>query len=215
MEKLVKMIDKEIQNRSLLKHPFYQMWSKGELNLDHLQGYSKEYFSLVKTIPKMVGNIASLTINSELRQAIEENRREESEHIGLWKKFVLKLGVPEEVLFTYNGATSTNKAVSRLKKIATNSFEEGICSMYAYEMELPKISRSKIDGLELFYNINDDDALEYFRTHEEVDVRHAQVWRDLIEYIPRSRHKTVLNAAIESLKAQNELLDSVYDKYIT
>jgi pyrroloquinoline-quinone synthase len=215
MEKLVKMIDKEIQNRSLLKHPFYQMWSKGELNLDHLQGYSKEYFSLVKTIPKMVGNIASLTINSESRQAIEENRREESEHIRLWKKFVLKLGVPEEVLFTYNGATSTNKAVSRLKKITTNSFEEGICSMYAYEMELPKISRSKIDGLELFYNINDDGALEYFRTHEEVDVRHAQVWRDLIEYIPRSRHKTALNAAIESLKAQNELLDSVYDNYIT
>jgi len=215
MEKLVKMIDKEIQKRSLLKHPFYQMWSKGELNLDHLQGYSKEYFSLVKTIPKMVGNIASLTINSESRQAIEENRREESEHIRLWKKFVLKLGVPEEVLFTYNGATSTNKAVSRLKKITTNSFEEGICSMYAYEMELPKISRSKIDGLELFYNINDDHALEYFRTHEEVDVRHAQVWRDLIEYIPRSRHKTALNAAIESLKAQNELLDSVYDKYMT
>ena len=209
------MIDKEIQNRSLLKHPFYQMWSKGELNLDHLQGYSKEYFSLVKTIPKMVGNIASLTINSESRQAIEENRREESEHIRLWKKFVLKLGVPEEVLFTYNGATSTNIAVSRLKKITTNSFEEGICSMYAYEMELPKISRSKIDGLELFYNINDDDALEYFRTHEEVDVRHAQVWRDLIDGIPRSRHKTALNAAIESLKAQNELLDSVYDKYIT
>ena len=215
MEKLVKMIDKEIQNRSLLKHPFYQMWSKGELNLDHLQGYSKEYFSLVKTIPKMVGNIASLSINSESRQAIEENRREESEHIRLWKKFVLKLGVPEEVLFTYNGATSTNIAVSRLKKITTNSFEEGICSMYAYEMELPKISRSKIDGLELFYNINDDDALEYFRTHEEVDVRHAQVWRDLIDGIPRSRHKTALNAAIESLKAQNELLDSVYDKYIT
>ncbi|HEX9317985.1 MAG TPA: iron-containing redox enzyme family protein [Nitrososphaeraceae archaeon] len=215
MEKLVKMIDKEIQKRSLLKHPFYQMWSKGELNLDHLQGYSKEYFSLVKTIPKMVGNIASLTINSESRQAIEENRREESEHIRLWKKFVLKLGVPEEVLFTYNGATNTNKAVSRIKKITTNSFEEGICSMYAYEMELPKISRSKIDGLELFYNINDDDALEYFRTHEEVDVRHAQVWRDLIDEIPRSRHKTALNAAIESLKAQNELLDSVYDKYIT
>jgi len=215
MEKLVKMIDKEIQKRSLLKHPFYQMWSKGELNLDHLQGYSKEYFSLVKTIPKMVGNIASLTINSESRQAIEENRREESEHIRLWKKFVLKLGVPEEVLFTYNGDTNTNKAVSRIKKITTNSFEEGICSMYAYEMELPKISRSKIDGLELFYNINDDDALEYFRTHEEVDVRHAQVWRDLIDEIPRSRHKTALNAAIESLKAQNELLDSVYDKYIT
>ena len=66
------MIDKEIQNRSLLKHPFYQMWSKGELNLNDLQGYSKEYFSMVKTIPKMVGKIEKLTSDPESRRPIEE-----------------------------------------------------------------------------------------------------------------------------------------------
>lgn len=214
MGKLVKLIDKEIQNRSLLKHPFYQMWSKGELNLNDLQGYSKEYFSLVKTIPKMVGKIAKLTSDPESRRTIEETQREESEHIELWKKFALRLGVPKNVLVTYIGAVSTNIAVSRLKKIASNSFEEGICSMYAYEMELPKISRSKIDGLQAFYDINENDALEYFRTHEEVDVRHAQMWRDLIDNVPPSKYRRARNAAVESLKAQNQLLDSVYDVYI-
>ena len=45
MEKsLVERIDMEIENRSLLKHQFYRMWSEGKLTVDHLQGYSREYF---------------------------------------------------------------------------------------------------------------------------------------------------------------------------
>jgi pyrroloquinoline-quinone synthase len=39
---LVGRIDSEIEKRSLLKHPFYKMWSEGRLTVDHLQGYSKE-----------------------------------------------------------------------------------------------------------------------------------------------------------------------------
>ena len=43
MTSLVKSIDQIIEERSLLKHPFYQMWSDGKLELDSLKGYSKEY----------------------------------------------------------------------------------------------------------------------------------------------------------------------------
>jgi len=65
MPSLVELIDLEIQNRSLLKHPFYQMWSNGELTLDHLQGYSKEYSQLVNAIPKMVENVSMLTTDKK------------------------------------------------------------------------------------------------------------------------------------------------------
>ena len=51
--------------------------------------------------------------------------------------------------------------------------------MYAYEMELPKISRSKIDGLKKLYGMDSEDATKYFEIHEEADVRHAQVWREI------------------------------------
>ena len=86
--------------------------------------------------------------------------------------------------------------------------------MYAYEMELPKISRSKIDGLKKFYGMNSEDAMKYFEIHEEADVRHAQVWREILEKIPADKQEAVFNAAIESLKAQNILLDSVFEKYV-
>ena len=56
---IVERIDSEIEKRSLLKHPFYQMWTEGKLTVDHLKGYSMEYFQLVKAVPAMVQNIAS------------------------------------------------------------------------------------------------------------------------------------------------------------
>jgi pyrroloquinoline-quinone synthase len=86
--------------------------------------------------------------------------------------------------------------------------------MYAYEMELPKISRSKIDGLKKFYGMSSEDATKYFEIHEEADVRHAQVWREMLSKIPADRQEAAFSAAVESLKAQNMLLDSVQEKYV-
>lgn len=50
MSVLIKRLDQEIEKRSLLKHPFYQMWSEGKLSMESLQGYAKEYFHLVKAV---------------------------------------------------------------------------------------------------------------------------------------------------------------------
>ena len=51
MSSLIKQIDQIIEDKSLLKHSFYQMWSDGKLELDSLKGYSKEYYQLVKQVP--------------------------------------------------------------------------------------------------------------------------------------------------------------------
>ena len=57
MSLLIHSLDDNIQQRSLLKHKFYQLWSAGLLSMKDLQGYSKEYFQLVKAVPSLVGNI--------------------------------------------------------------------------------------------------------------------------------------------------------------
>ena len=46
MTLLMDQINAEIEKNSLLKHKFYQMWQEGKLTLDHLAGYSKEYYQL-------------------------------------------------------------------------------------------------------------------------------------------------------------------------
>ena len=211
---VVQRIDLEIENHSLLKHSFYKMWSEGKLTIDHLQGYSKEYFQLVKVVPKFVERIAKATGNSD-DDIITNNAREEAEHVELWARFATALGVSRSDLISYSGSEKTNEAVAKLMGLAGLPFEEAVAGMYAYEMELPKISRSKIDGLKKFYGMDSEDATKYFEIHEEADVRHAQVWREILQRIPSERHDAVINAAIKSLQAQNNLLDSVHEKYVS
>ena len=213
MDNVVQRIDLEIENRSLLKHSFYKMWSEGKLTIDHLQGYSKEYFQLVKIVPNFVESIAEATGNSD-DDIITNNAREEAEHVELWVRFATALGVSRNDLVSYGGSEKTNEAVAKLMGLASLAFEEAVAAMYAYEMELPKISRSKIDGLKKLYGMESEDATKYFEIHEEADVRHAQVWREILQRIPSERHETAINAAIKSLQAQNMLLDSVYEKYV-
>ncbi|HKZ62189.1 MAG TPA: iron-containing redox enzyme family protein, partial [Nitrososphaera sp.] len=200
----------EIERRSLLKHSFYQMWSEGKLTIDHLQGYSLEYFQLVKAVPKFVEDIAKGTDNPD----IASNAKEEAEHVEPWVRFATALGVSRNDLAGYAGTENTKVAIAKMMNLANASFEEAVAAMYAYEMELPKISRRKIDGMKKFYGMDSEDATKYFEIHEEADVRHAQVWREILQKIPADRQEAAYNAAVESLKAQNMLLDSVQEKYV-
>jgi pyrroloquinoline-quinone synthase len=212
MDDIVQRIDSEIQKYSLLKHPFYEMWSEGKLTIDHLQGYSKEYFQLVKMVPKFVESIAEKRDNST--NIVRKNASEEAEHVELWVRFATALGLSSTDLINYGGSEKTNAAIGKLMALANLTFVEAVAAMYAYEMELPKISRSKFDGLKKFYGMDSEDGTKYFEVHEEADVRHAQIWREILQKIPADKQEAAFNAAIESLKAQNMLLDSVHERYV-
>jgi pyrroloquinoline-quinone synthase len=211
---LIERIDYEIEKHSLLKHVFYQMWSEGKLTINHLQGYSKEYFQLVKVVPKFVENIFNVITDPSLKRAIGQNLKEESEHIEPWIMFSTAIGVQRNDLASYKGDNETNMAVSTLSQLTERSLEEAVAAMYAYEKELPKISRSKIDGLKKFYGVQSNEATKYLEIHEEVDLRHSEVWKNILKTIPEEKQERALNAAISSLEAQNKLLDSVQKKYV-
>lgn len=211
---LIERIDYEIEKHSLLKHVFYQMWSEGKLTINHLQGYSKEYFQLVKVVPKFVENIFNVIADPSLKRAVGQNLKEESEHIEPWIMFSTAMGVQRNDLASYKGENETNMAVSTLSQLTERSLEEAVAAMYAYEKELPKISKSKIDGLKKFYGVQSNEATKYLEIHEEVDLRHSEVWKNILKTIPEDKQECALNAAISSLEAQNKLLDSVHKKYV-
>jgi pyrroloquinoline-quinone synthase len=211
---LIERIDYEIEKHSLLKHVFYQMWSEGKLTINHLQGYSKEYFQLVKVVPKFVENIFNVIADPSLKRTVGQNLKEESEHIEPWIMFSTAIGVQRNDLASYKGDNETNMAVSTLSQLTERSLEEAVAAMYAYEKELPKISKSKIDGLKKFYGMQSNGATKYLEIHEEVDVRHSEVWKNILKTIPEDKQECALNAAISSLEAQNKLLDSVYKNYV-
>jgi pyrroloquinoline-quinone synthase len=211
MNSLVQRIDNVIEEQSLLKHKFYVMWNEGKLSIESLSGYSKEYFQLVKSVPSFVGAIMEKSPNN-LRSKIEANQQEEYEHIEPWTKFAGALNVSKDILEDYQGLEKTRQAVSNLSTLM-NSFVHGAAAMYALEQEIPKISLSKIDGLRKFYGVSDDDAIEYFRLHAEADIRHAALWRKILESIPARKEEDLVQIASKSVSAQNLLLDSCYEAY--
>ncbi|KAG2480092.1 MAG: hypothetical protein NPMRth3_660001, partial [Nitrosopumilales archaeon] len=111
MNSLIKKIDDMIEERSLLKHRFYEMWSDGKLKLESLAGYSKEYFQLVKAVPSFMSPIIEQAPDSAVNELVY-NQEEESSHITPWIKFAGALGVSEEELKKYEGREKTKQAVS-------------------------------------------------------------------------------------------------------
>ncbi len=207
---LIKRIDEMIEERSLLKHPFYQMWSDGKLTLDSLSGYSKEYFQLVKTVPSFMTPIIEKAPNSVISELID-NQQEESIHIQSWIKFAGELGVSEYELIHYEGLEKTRKSVLELSKLM-NTYEGGACAMYAFEKEIPKISQTKLDGLAEFYGMSNENATEYFKLHTEADIRHAASWKNILEKTSTDSDN-LIQIADKSISAQNLLLDSCYEAY--
>ena len=207
---LIQKIDQIIEERSLLKHPFYEMWSDGKLTQESLAGYSKEYFQLVKAVPEFMTPIIEKAPNSVITE-LTENQQEESDHIKPWISFAGELGVSNDELISYSGLDKTKKAVSDLSELMT-TFDGGACAMYAFEKEIPKISQTKLDGLSEVYQITNDNATEYFKLHTEADIRHTASWRNILEK-SNADTSNLIEIAEKSVSAQNLLLDSCYEEY--
>ena len=196
---------------------------KGELHINHLQGYSKEYFQLVKSIPGFVGNIitnsslsnASYFANDSFKEMLNNSMQEESDHVEPWIDFATSLGVSKKALLDYQGSDKTNKAIEDMRKLTQSSVSQGAAAMYAYEKELPKISNTKIDGLRNFYGLTDKKCLNYFDIHQEIDIKHAAIWREALMSIDsRAEQEEALLASKSSLACLNSILDDVQENYV-
>ena len=192
-----------IATQSLLKHPFYQKWSKGELTKEDLAFYAKEYFHLVERIPGIVARVHERATDAQSRLKISGNIMEEQEHTKLWKRFARSLGISEKELLAHVPSMKTQQAIRSLEKTCEESFEAGVAAVYAIELELPKIAETKKQGLSDFYGLTSEDAQIYFDEHLKEE-EHLQVWRSM-----PMEACDLTEAARTSMAAQNQVLDAV------
>ena len=211
MLSLAQKIDQLIEEKSLLKHPFYQLWSDGKLSIAMLAGYAKEYFQMVKAVPTFVNDIIAFA-PSEMVDGLRKNQAEEAEHIALWVNFATALGLSKAEVIEYEGLEPTNEAVEELS-VLMDSLRGGAVAMYAFEKDIPRVSRTKVEGLKAFYGITSEQGTEYFNLHMEADIRHAAAWQSILDTIPEEEHETMLRIAEQSLDVQNHLLDSCLEGY--
>jgi pyrroloquinoline-quinone synthase len=171
-------IESVILENSILKHPFYQAWQRGELTKEALQDYAAQYYHHVEAFPTYLSALHSHTKDMITRQAILENLIDEERgaenHPELWIQFAEAVGATRENVLNSTIQPETQNLISEFKDICINgTVSEGLSALYSYESQIPEVSATKIDGLTKFYGVTSESGLKYFKVHQEADVKHS------------------------------------------
>jgi len=209
-----KEIDALVERKHLLKHPFYTAWTEGTLSIEALRGYAGQYYRHVLSFPTYLSAVHSETPDLETRQYLLENlideERGNENHPELWLRFAEGIGCAREDVRMAAPLPETAASDRTFRDVAAQGPAAGLAALYAYESMVPAVAASKIDGLTRHYGIGDDETLRFFSVHLEVDERHADVARELLERtVPADERQTALHAASAALDALWRLLDGV------
>jgi pyrroloquinoline-quinone synthase len=215
-EEFLAALDAVIAEKHLLKHPFYQLWSRGELKLETLREYAISYYPHVAAFPTYVSGVHSGCEDPALRQELLENLIEEERgtenHPALWRKFATALGAAVSDLAVSPRTPEVAEAIAEFRRSTREgSTAEGLAALYAYESQIPEVSKTKREGLCAFYGIEEGDATRFFSVHEKADVWHREVEREALSRVadtPEAREKA-LDAARRCCDALNRALDGV------
>jgi len=212
---IVDEVDRLIEEHSLLKHPFYQAWQRGELTLDNLRCYAEQYYHHVLAFPQYVSAAHASCPDQRDRQEllenlIEEDRGEEN-HPELWLRFGEALGLSREAIIGSRPLPETARFVETYREVTKDgSFAQAATALYCYESQVPEIARQKIAGLRRFYGIDDPRGLQFFDVHIDADEWHAEVGRGFVERYGRAAEGTVRETAERCLSALWGFLDGVH-----
>lgn len=186
----MQLLDRQLNENHLLKHPLYQAWSAGKLSIEDLHTYACQYYHHVEAFPRYISATHSNCYSSHARQVLldnlndEEGFNNEESHPVLWLQFAKGLGVCEETVKNSTPLPETEQLIADFLALSRSSYAEGLGALYAYERQIPQTAASKITGLKKFYNIEDPATLKFFIVHREADIEHSEATKRLIQDLP-------------------------------
>ena len=219
-KKFIDRIDNMIEEKHLLNHSFYKAWSAGELPKETIREYAAQYFQHVSLFPRYLSAIHSNCEDIKIRQLLLENLNEEEQgkenHPELWMRFAEGMGNTRKNVNETTPIKETEELVKTFKKLSKSEKHHiGLAALYCYESMQPEISETKKNGLQKFYNINDEDTLKFFTVHMHADKWHRKVVRNIIKKVANSKSKqneitTSVEAALDSLNNFLTGMERVY-----
>ena len=190
-------LDSKIADYNLLNHPFYQAWSAGELPVEALRSYAREYGAFISMMPE-----GWETLNDA------EIAAEETEHIDLWADFAAGLDT-----------TVTEAQIPQVKALmetADELFAEpatALGALYAFEVQQPATAQSKLAGLKAFYQLPKS-VEPYFETHSHNE-HEAEKLLEYIGALPSDSYPTVVQACEKMSAALWDALTGIHDAECT
>jgi pyrroloquinoline-quinone synthase len=186
--------DQEIAKYDLLKHPFYQAWSAGELTKEDLKFYAEQYYHQVSQFPTYLTSLHSRLPEGAMRRDVLANAYEEEcdgvAHSDLWLRFAEGMGGAGSNLDEKAPVPEMSDLVKTFRALAKEAPVASVFgALFAYESQVPRIAVEKRNGLKQHYGA-DDRTCSYFTLHEKADIHHSNVWRKIISSLIEedSRH---------------------------
>ena len=213
-------VEKILDEKSLLKHPFYQAWTKGTLTRDDLAHYAQQYYQQESRFPRFVSAVHSGCPELKVRQLLLENLTHEESgpdnHPELWLRFASTVGASRESVQNAQMESKTQECVASFERLCRkNDWAVGLAALYAYEAQQPAVAKTKIEGLKKHYGLDSKEALGFFETHQTLDVWHSETEKgillDQVRKDPELK-SAVIAAVSEACDALNALLDGVCEK---
>jgi pyrroloquinoline-quinone synthase len=190
-------LTERIEKHALLKHPFYQAWESGELPLDALRTYAREYGAFIATMPK-----GWETLNDA------DTAAEEREHAELWQRFAA--GLQTEI-----GAAQL-PAVGQLVETSAALFAQpatALGALYAFEAQQPATAKSKLDGLRAHYSLPAS-VEPYFEVHSTNEHEAAKLLASMAG-LTAEQQALALEACEKMSAALWDALTDIYNKHCT
>ena len=188
---------------NVLEHSFYLRWSAGELSREELSFYAGEYRHAVVALADGLG-AAARDAAPDVCALLEEHAAEEREHVVLWDQFADAVGSDR------SAASQPETEACVAAWTGGRDTLEALVASFAIESGQPAISRTKLEGLQAHYGLDEGPATEYFALHAERDVEHAAQSRALIEErLDGADQDRLLAVAEAALRGNWELLDGV------
>ena len=216
----VKKVDKKIQDMHLLNHSFYQSWNEGSLSNDTIREYAAQYFQHVSAFPRYLSAIHSNCEDIKTRQILLENLVDEEKgsenHPELWMRFAEGMGNNRNEVKNAVQMKETKELVDTFNKLSrSEQYHIGLAALYCYESMQPEISKTKKDGLQKLYGINDENTLKFFTVHMHADEWHREVIRNLLVELCNTDEKKeqILEAVDSALTALNNFLTGMERNY--
>ena len=186
-------LDSKISEYNLLDHPFYQAWRVGELPIEALKCYAREYGAFISTMPKGWETLKDT-----------ETAEEETEHIDMWADFAD--GLNTEV------SEAQIPQVKSLLDTAEDLFsqsETALGALYAFEAQQPATAKSKLAGLKEFYQLPKK-VEPYFETHSHNE-HEAEKLLERIGTLSSDSQELVVQACEQMSSALWDALTGIHD----
>ena len=216
----IEKVDSEIQKHHLLNHSFYKSWNEGALEKETIKEYAAQYFQHVSSFPRYLSAIHSNCDDIKVRQLLLENLVDEDKgdenHPELWMRFAEGMGNTREEVKNKITMRETRDLVETFMGLSkSEKYHIGLAALYCYESMQPEISETKKEGLQKFYNIEDENTLKFFTVHMHADKWHRAVVRKLIIELSDTKEKRteILEAVKSSLGVLNNFLTGMEKAY--